>query len=137
MGTAFSPNYANIHMGYFEQTALSKAPSNLQPLIWKRFIDDIFSSGHTGNRHCKSSAITLTQSTHQSNLKSVIQIRKSILETTVFFKHGTKLGSTLFVNQLTLVPFYMPHPSTQTVVNQLSSITKHLDIVGSLLTMLN
>ena len=42
MGTAFAPNYANIYMGYFEQKALSKAPNNLQPLIWKRFVDDIF-----------------------------------------------------------------------------------------------
>ena len=77
MGTASAPNYANIYMGYFEQTALSKAPNNLQPLIWKRFIDDIFSSGHMDEQHYKSYMTTLTQSTQQSNLKSVTQTRKS------------------------------------------------------------
>ena len=81
MGTAFAPNYANIYMGYFEQTALNKAPNNLQSLIWKRFIDDIsFIWTHEG-QHYKSFTTTLTQSTQQSNLKSVTQTRKSIFLT--------------------------------------------------------
>ena len=40
MGTALAPNYTNLFMDRFETKALSNYP--LQPLIWKRFIDDIF-----------------------------------------------------------------------------------------------
>ena len=40
MGTAVAPNYANLFMDRFERKALSNWP--LKPLIWLRFIDDIF-----------------------------------------------------------------------------------------------
>ena len=40
MGTALAPNYANLFMDKFETKALKGYP--LKPLIWKRFIDDIF-----------------------------------------------------------------------------------------------
>ena len=40
MGTALAPNYANIFIDKFETKSLDNYP--LKPLIWKRFIDDIF-----------------------------------------------------------------------------------------------
>ena len=40
MGTAAAPNYANIFMDRFETKALENWP--LRPLLWLRFIDDIF-----------------------------------------------------------------------------------------------
>ena len=40
MGTAVAPNYAYLFMDRFETKALSNLP--LQPLIYLRFIDDIF-----------------------------------------------------------------------------------------------
>ena len=40
MGTALAPNYANIFMDKFETKALENY--SLKPLLWKRFIDDIF-----------------------------------------------------------------------------------------------
>ena len=40
MGTAVAPNYANLFMDRFETKALANWP--LKPLIWLRFIDDIF-----------------------------------------------------------------------------------------------
>ena len=40
MGTGFAPSYANIFMADFEENALKNY--HLKPLIWKRFIDDIF-----------------------------------------------------------------------------------------------
>ena len=39
-GTAAPPNYANLFMDRFETRALSDWP--LKPLIWLRFLDDIF-----------------------------------------------------------------------------------------------
>ena len=40
MGTAVAPNYANLFMDRFETKALEKW--HLKPLLWLRFIDDIF-----------------------------------------------------------------------------------------------
>ena len=40
MGTKMAPSYANLFMGNFEQKALAAATHS--PLIWWRYIDDIF-----------------------------------------------------------------------------------------------
>ena len=40
MGTAAAPNYANVFMDRSETKALENCP--LKPLLWLRFIDDIF-----------------------------------------------------------------------------------------------
>ena len=40
MGTKVAPSYANTFMGWFEETYVYTY--HLQPLVWKRFIDDIF-----------------------------------------------------------------------------------------------
>ncbi len=38
----FAPNLANIFIHYCEQHILSNARNNWKPLIWRRFIDEIF-----------------------------------------------------------------------------------------------
>ena len=40
MGTAVAPNYANLFIDRFETNALDNWPT--KPLLWLRFIDDIF-----------------------------------------------------------------------------------------------
>ena len=40
MGTKLAPSFANIFMGWFEDTYVYNY--KLQPLLWKRYIDDIF-----------------------------------------------------------------------------------------------
>ena len=99
MSTAFAPNYTNIYMGYFEQTALNKAPNNLQSLIWKRFTDDIFFIWtHEGGTALQEFYDYLN--TIHPTIKSEISHSNqeiNFLDTTIFFKHGTKLESTLFV----------------------------------------
>ena len=40
MGTKLAPSFANLFMGYFEETYVTPYPK--QPFLWKRFIDDIF-----------------------------------------------------------------------------------------------
>ena len=42
MGTPFAPNFANIFMHNCESRILTTAPEQKTPLVWKRFIDDIF-----------------------------------------------------------------------------------------------
>ncbi|XP_071796343.1 uncharacterized protein [Asterias amurensis] len=41
MGTKMAPSYANLFMSQLEDRLLSSAPN--RPLVWWRFIDDIFS----------------------------------------------------------------------------------------------
>ena len=42
MGSPIAPTYANIFMAMLERKLLQKAPNNLIPIEWIRFIDDIF-----------------------------------------------------------------------------------------------
>ena len=42
MGSPFAPNYANIFMDNIERQILDNAPNNNTPILWLRFIDDIF-----------------------------------------------------------------------------------------------
>ena len=42
MGTPCSPNYANLFMAKLEKTILNNNNFTKQPLLWLRFIDDIF-----------------------------------------------------------------------------------------------
>ena len=40
MGTKIAPAYANLFMGDLEQEILPQSP--LKPLVWWRYIDDVF-----------------------------------------------------------------------------------------------
>ena len=51
MGTAVAPNYVNLFMDRLETKALENYPLKL--LIWKRFIDDIFSDMNPWGRFTK------------------------------------------------------------------------------------
>lgn len=42
MGTRMAPSYANIFMAQLETQLLTNPPNSLLPLLWKRYIDDIF-----------------------------------------------------------------------------------------------
>ncbi|KAK3730655.1 hypothetical protein QZH41_007939 [Actinostola sp. cb2023] len=42
MGTRMAPSYANLFMSHLESLLLEHPPGNLLPLVWKRYIDDIF-----------------------------------------------------------------------------------------------
>ena len=66
MGTRTAPSYANIFMADLENKLLDNSPNNLQPLIWKRYIDDIFvvwkhgeESLHTFINHLNTSHPTI------------------------------------------------------------------------------
>ena len=42
MGSPVSAVVANLYMEYFEDLALSQAPDDCVPRIWKRYVDDTF-----------------------------------------------------------------------------------------------
>ena len=99
MGTPFAPNFANIFMSVIEQNILSTAPEGKKPLIWKRFIDDIFMIwqydeaslteflAHTNNVHN-----TIKFEAQQSRAKI------NFLDTTIYLNNNSGLlESTLFV----------------------------------------
>ncbi|KAJ1088372.1 hypothetical protein NDU88_001529 [Pleurodeles waltl] len=48
MGTRMAPSYANIFMGKLEDYIL--ASSNIKPLVWLRYIDDMFIMWNAGSR---------------------------------------------------------------------------------------
>ena len=51
MATRMAPSYANLFMRWFEQHAIANALC--KPLIWWRFIDDIFLIWTKGEEHLK------------------------------------------------------------------------------------
>jgi peptide-methionine (R)-S-oxide reductase len=63
MGSRFAPSFACIYMHWFEQTHLPNAP--VQPLIWRRYIDDIFAVFVCSDKELEEFYIWLN-STHPS-----------------------------------------------------------------------
>ena len=83
MGKRFAPAYANIFMAEWEAGALAKCP--LQPLVYKRFLDDIFIIWTHGKAEFKL-FFEILQNHHESiNLKFEIDPKTiNFLDTTVF-----------------------------------------------------
>ena len=51
MGSPVSAAVANLYMGFFEDLALTQAPDECRPRIWKRYIHDTFCILHSEERH--------------------------------------------------------------------------------------
>ena len=65
MGTRMAPLYANLFMGAFEENALHGAPH--KPLLWWRYIDDIFLIWTHG--HDKLTEFISTLNNNHHNIK--------------------------------------------------------------------
>ena len=101
-----APNYANLFMDNFEKNLLRdySQKTGLSPLVWFRFIDDIFFIW-TGNKDALDHFISFTENySKYKNMKFKIkfEIHLSInevhfLDVTISLKHG-KLITTLFNN---------------------------------------
>ncbi len=116
MGTKMAPSFANIFMGALEKSLLSSAPGHLTPLLWKRFIDDIFliwthgeESFQTFIKHLNSVHPTIkfeiTHSTKQVNF----------LDTTVYITPQNTLATTLYTKPTDCMPLLHQsshHPKT-------------------------
>ena len=98
MGTTFAPNYSGVILGNFENTALGNAPNNLQPIIWKRFTDDIFMVWTHGEAALQNFH-TYLNNLHPTIKLDITHFTKEInfLDTTVYFNSHHKLESTLYV----------------------------------------
>ncbi len=65
MGTKMAPTYANLYMGHLEQQLLEH--TTRKPLVWFRFIDDIFHFFHPDiwQTEVKPTTLTLTSSSNR------------------------------------------------------------------------
>ena len=98
MGTRMAPSYANIFMASLEKRMLLHSPHNLLPLIWLRFIDDIFMLWTHGSpslttflQHINTFHPTI-KFTHQQSHNSI-----NFLDTTVLLTKQRTLQSTLYI----------------------------------------
>ena len=95
MGTAAAPNYANLFMDRFETKALDNWP--LKPLLWLRFIDDIFMIWTHGDDNL-TEFITYLNSIHPTIKftpeSSLTQI--NFLDTTVKINDSRDIYTTLY-----------------------------------------
>ena len=78
MGSPMAPTYANIFMAMLERKLLQKAPNDLIPIEWKRFIDDIFAIWTHGIEKLQHTFIYFTP---QLNLTTLTHINLLISST--------------------------------------------------------
>ena len=116
MGTKMAPSFANIFMGALEQTLLSSSPNHLIPILWKRFIDDIFLIW----THGKESFLSFIQhlnSFHPTIKFEVTHSNKSVnfLHTTIYITPQNTLQTTLYIKPTDRMPLLHQashHPNT-------------------------
>ena len=96
MGTAAVPNYANLFMDRFETKALNNW--SLKPLIWLRFIDDIFTIWTHGEDKLEE-FITYLNGIHPTiNFTSEYSYTNiSFLDTTVKINDNRELYTTVTI----------------------------------------
>ena len=80
MGTPMAPNYANLHMDWFEQNLIEDyfKLTGKQPLIWWRYIDDIFCIWTDGGESLKDFIEFIqnysTKKKFKSNIKFTVNL---------------------------------------------------------------
>ena len=99
MGKLFAPNYANIFMAQWEGEALAKSP--LQPLIYLRFLDDIFILWQHGEQAFWKFFETLNSHTHSIKLKATLSHTSiDFLDVTIYksdlFRETGKLDTKVY-----------------------------------------
>ena len=105
MGTKMAPSFANIFMGALEQALLSSSPNHLIPLLWKRFIDDIFLIWTHGEESFLS-FIQYLNSFHPTIKFKVTHSTRSVdfLDTTIYITPQNTLQSTLYIKPTDRMP---------------------------------
>ena len=98
MGTPMAPNYANLFMAKFEEDLLENyySATGHRPLVWFRYIDDIFMIWTSGNKSLDEFLLFSQNFSQSRNMKSVIrfEINKSDKEVNFLdVKVGIENGS--------------------------------------------
>ncbi len=116
MGTKMAPSFANIFIGALEQSLLSSTPNHLVPLLWKRFIDDIFLIWTYGEESFHSFVQHLN-SFHSTIKFGVTHSTKSVnfLDTSVYITPQNTFQTTLYIKPTDRTPLLhhgSHHPNT-------------------------
>jgi len=97
MGTRMAPSFANLFLHQLEYNILSNTPNDLHPLIWKRYIDDVFMIW----THGEQTLLELLQ--YMNTFHPTIKFQFSFsptdinfLDTTIYLTPERKLESTLY-----------------------------------------
>jgi hypothetical protein len=115
MGTKMAPSYANLYMANFEETFI--ATRQLQPFVYKRFIDDIFMIWTHGEDelHAFMGSMNLHQPTIQFTYEwSTNEIH--YLDVTIYIKNQT-IGTKLYTKK-TDTHQYLQFPSSHPLHNK-------------------
>ena len=95
MGTALAPNYANLFMDRFEIKALENWLR--KPIIWLRFIDDIFMIWQHGRDELDKFIVYLNQIHENTKFTSEVSTHSvNFLDTTVKIDTDNTLYTTLY-----------------------------------------
>ena len=104
MGTPMAPNYANLFMDRLENNIISsfRDETGLAPLVWYRYIDDIFFIWTSGEVSLNNFIEHAQQFSESQKMRSVIKFEVNKSTTTVYFLDVTvslkeeKLHSNLY-----------------------------------------
>ena len=95
MGTRVAPSFANIFMADFEEKWVYTY--HTQPLVWLRYIDDIFMVWNNNRKSLEDFLLHLNQCHHSIKFTSEISTENiSFLDTTVQLTEDRKLYTSLF-----------------------------------------
>ncbi|KXJ09041.1 hypothetical protein AC249_AIPGENE26933 [Exaiptasia diaphana] len=116
MGTKMAPSFANIFLEKLERRFLSNTPSNgLQPLIWKRYIDDIFMIWTHGEETLNIFLEHLNAFHPNIKFQSSISATSiNFLDTTIYITPDRRLESTIYIkptDSSLLIHYTSHHPS--------------------------
>ena len=98
MGSPMAPTYANIFMAMLERKLLQKAPNNLIPIEWIRFIDDIFAIWTHGNEKLQQFLAYINEF-HPTIKFDYTYSHKYVnfLDTTIYLNSLNKFESDLYI----------------------------------------
>ncbi len=94
MGTKCAPAFANIYMNRIEEKYVYT--NRIQPLIWYRFIDDIFSVFTCSREEVQSFIDDLNERTGLEFTATISDTKVDFLDTTVKIDDNRKLYTTLY-----------------------------------------
>ena len=108
MGTRMAPSYANVFMGQLEKSFLDT--QHRQPLIWLRYIDDVFMTWTHREQHLSTFVEELNQ--HHDTIKFTAEWSPkevTLLDTRISINNGATNRTCQQQTQVTVPPAVPEH----------------------------
>ena len=123
IGTKFAPPYACIYMDRVEQDFLET--QELQPLLWLRFIDDIFFIWIHGKEELKRFMEKFNNSTPSLRFTYESSEKSILLLDLIITVSEQKLQTTLRIKSTDAISTYIMPPHTQNILSAKLFSAKH------------